>query len=59
MKTRLAIKIQGCDKCPVRFFCYTTSRCTPETTDRYEERILDLTCDVWGGAGPDCCIQPS
>ena len=28
----------------------------------YEEkawnRVLDLTVDVWGSEGPDCCIQP-
>ena len=22
------------------------------------DRLLDLTVDVWGGAGPDCRIQP-
>lgn len=29
----------------------------------YEEkawnRLLDLTVDVWGSAGPDCCIMPA
>jgi len=44
-----------CKRCPVRFVCFTTSKCLPSTTDEHEERILDLTCDLWGGAGPDCC----
>lgn len=21
-------------------------------------RMIDMTVDVWGSAGPDCCIQP-
>lgn len=23
------------------------------------ERIDDLTTDLWGGAGPDCCMAPT
>ena len=29
-----------------------------QSTDDIGEFVLDLTCDVWGGAGPDCRTRP-
>jgi len=29
-----------------------------EVNLNYDDNVPDITNDVWGGAGPDCCIQP-
>lgn len=42
----------------IRILREVLSPADPSKTDSREERILNLTVDVWGSAGPDCCTAP-
>ena len=56
---RIRFVAKNCKECPVRYICFTNRSSVLPWTPQSDERVIDITCDVWGGAGPDCCMQPS